>query len=239
MHEFLQKFEYFVNSKFANYLISAVVLLNAIILGLMTEDYLKQNAILQGLGDFCLWFFCVEILIKILALRLNFFRSKLNIFDLVIIIISALPILGNISILRFFRIFTLFRLFSTLPQVNFIVSVMLRSLPSVACTGVVLLFVLYVYGVLCVEFFGADFPQYFGNLGRSFFTLFQIMTLEGWSENVVRPILEPYPYAWLFFISFILIASFVILNIVVGIIIDTINELKDKEDTTARKKVLK
>ncbi|NDJ26797.1 hypothetical protein DMB95_01850 [Campylobacter sp. MIT 12-8780] len=239
MLKLLHKFENFINSKFTNYLISSVVLFNAIILGLMTETNLKQNTILHNLNNLCLWFFCIEMLAKIVALRLSFFKSKLNIFDLIVIAISASPILGDLSILRFLRVFILFRLFSTLPQVNFIVSVMLRSLPSVACTGVVLLFVLYVYGVLCVEFFGVDFPQYFGNLGRSFYTLFQIMTLEGWSENIVRPILELYPYAWILFVSFILVASFVILNIVVGIIIDTINELKDKEYAKAGKIMIK
>ncbi|OBV28554.1 hypothetical protein BKN38_01160 [Helicobacter sp. CLO-3] len=218
-----------LNHKITQGLIFAVVVLNALVLGAQTFPSLESSALLQALDSACLYFFVIELALKLFAFRGAFFRSKFNIFDLIVVLVSILPLVGNISVLRFLRVVRILRLFSTFSQIQFVLSVIARSLPSVASIGAILLLLYYVYGVLCVNLFGKDFPAYFGTLGKSFFTLFQIMTLESWSEGVVRPILEVYPYAWIVFVSYILSASFIALNMIVGIIVDSINEIKQKE----------
>lgn len=98
------------------------------------------------------------------------------------------------------------------------------------CIGALLLLVYYIYAVLGTRIFGVAIPEYFGNLGRSFFTLFQIMTGDSWSESIARPVMRSYPYAWIYFISFIIIVSFIVLNIIIGVIIDNISEIKGQKD---------
>lgn len=161
-------------------------------------------------------------------LRKEFFCSKWNLFDLFVVVLSALPttIIGNILILRLFRIFRVARLFSSVPQLRFVIAVITKSIPSVVSIGVLLLLVYYIYAVLGTQLFATAMPEYFGDLGKSFFTLFQVMTAESWSEAVARPIMQVYPYAWIYFISYMIIVSFIVLNMVIGVIVDSINEIK-------------
>lgn len=119
--------------------------------------------------------------------------------------------------LRLFRVLRILRLFSVIPQLQFILAVVARSIPSVACLGVVILIVYYIYACLGTQLFGEANLAYFGDLGRSLYTLFQVMTGDSWSEAVARPTIAIFPYAWVY-VSFIIITTFIVLNMVIGVI---------------------
>lgn len=209
-------------------LIIGIIILDSIILGALTFSFLKNNSILIAIDRMCLLFFCIEMCVKILVLRKEFFLSKWNLFDLFVVVLSVLPttIIGNIAILRLFRVLRAARLSSSVPQLRFVIAVITKSIPSVISIGILLLLVYYIYAVLGTQLFATAAPEYFGDLGKSFFTLFQVMTAESWSEAVARPIMQVYPYAWIYFISYMIIVSFIVLNMVIGVIVDSISEIK-------------
>lgn len=111
------------------------------------------------------------------------------------------------------------------PSLRKVVAVFIHAIPGLLGVVVVMCIFFYVGGVLATRLFAEDFPQWFGNIGASLFSLFQIMTLESWSMGIVRPVMEIYPYAWMFFVPFIIIATFTILNLFIGIIVSTMQEL--------------
>ncbi|CUU39161.1 MULTISPECIES: ion transporter [Helicobacter] len=222
------------SSLFQNFVLG-IVCLNAFVLGLLSLPYFFDNTFLKQVDEICLYFFIFEVCVKIIILRKEFFKENWNIFDLIIITLSALPLLGNISVLRLFRILKMFRLFSIFPQLRFVIAVISKSIPSVVCIGFLLLLVYYIYAVLGTQLFAEVIPDYFGDLGKSFFTLFQIMTGDSWSEGVARPTMAVYPYSWIYFVSFIVIVTFIVLNLVIGIIVDSINEIKQSNDKATSK----
>lgn len=218
----------FIHSRLFQGLVLSIIILDSIVLGALTFSFLKNNSILISIDRMCLLFFCIEMCVKILVLRKEFFLSKWNLFDLCIVVLSVLPttIIGNIAILRLFRVLRAARLSSSVPQLRFVIAVITRSIPSVVSIGVLLLLVYYIYAVLGTQLFATAAPEYFGDLGKSFFTLFQVMTGESWSGAIARPIMQIYPYAWIYFISYMIIVSFIVLNMVIGVIVDSISEIK-------------
>ena len=207
------------------------IILNAVLLGLNTSYNL---AIIERLERGILCIFALEMVLKIATFRADFFKNKANVFDFVVVILCFVPEFINVSILRFLRVFTLLRLFSAVPQFKFVIAVMFKTVPSAFCVSVVLMLVLYVYAVLCVYLFGANFPEIFGDLGTALLSLFQIATLDGWSISIA-PVIRAYPYAWVIFVSFILVVSFVMLNMIVGLIVDNINEIKEQNKQKQQK----
>lgn len=151
-----------------------------------------------------------------------------NIFDFIIVTISLFGTSGS-SVLRALRVFRALRLLSVLPQMRLVTEAMLHTLPSLFGVAILLFIFYYVYAVLCVNLFGTEFPQLFGSLSQSFMTLFQLMIMDDFG-NIVRPIVERFTYAWAVFVSFVLIVGFVVLNLVVGIIVESINEIKEKKE---------
>ena len=177
--------------------------------------------------------------LKILALRQNYFKSYWNIFDFIIVLIAIIPVSHFISVLRSLRIIRAFRLIAHVKSLKRVVAALAISIPGLISTACLLLLVFFVFGVMGVKLFGTAFPVWFGHLGRSMFSLFQIMTLESWSMGIVRPIMEQDPYAWLFFIPFILISAFTLLNFLIGIVVDAIAHLKHMEDEETEQLELK
>lgn len=169
--------------------------------------------------------------LRLFAFGFAFFTDKnqrgWNLFDFIIVAVSIFGA-SETSILRSLRIFRVLRLISIFPQMRLITEAMLHTLPSLASVVVLILVFFYMYAVICVNLFGGAFPQLFGNLGISFYTLFQVMTLDGWSSVIALPIMQVYPYAWAVFISFIIIISYVVLNLVVGIVVEAIAEIKSR-----------
>jgi voltage-gated sodium channel len=116
-----------------------------------------------------------------------------------------------------------------MPKLRFIVESLLRAVPGIGAIGGLLGILFYVFAVMATSLFGADFPSWFGSIGKSLYTLFQVMTLESWSMGIVRPVMEQFPQAWLFFVPFILLATFTMLNLFIAIIVNTMQSMHAKE----------
>lgn len=220
--------------------IIGVILLNAVVLGLLTMENLDPGVVslLEFLDDACLVIFCIELALKLIAHHLGFFRQGWNIFDFLVVGVALVPATGPLSVLRALRIFRLMRLVTAIPSMRRVIHGMFAAIPGTASVAGVLFVMFYVAAIMATNFFGAVDPENFGSLGVSFFTLFQFLTMEGWPD-VARPVMEKMPYAWLFFIPFILLTSLTTLNLMFGIIVDTMDQAKEEEvrDALARQGV--
>ncbi|WP_421866250.1 ion transporter [Parvibaculum sp.] len=225
-----------VEAPLFQHFITAVILVNAVTLGLETSP-----AAMAAAGPFLLVFdaialaiFVVEIGLKLFAFRLRFFREGWNIFDFVIVGVALVPSAGPLSVLRALRILRVLRLLSVVPSLRKVVAALFGALPGMGSIIAVLLLVFYVGAVLATKLFGGSFPDWFGTIGGSMYSLFQIMTLESWSMGIVRPVMEVYPYAWIFFVPFIILTSFMVLNLFIAIIVNSMQALHEEEQTLAQ-----
>jgi voltage-gated sodium channel len=210
--------------------IIGVILLNAVILGLMTMTGLTEAQVhtLDVLDHACLVVFCIEIGLKLLVLRVGFFKSGWNVFDFVVVAIALAPGSGELSVLRSLRALRLMRLATALPAMRRVVSGMFKAIPGAASVAGVLLIMYYVAAVMGTNFFRDGNPELFGDLGASLFTLFKMMTLEGWPD-IADKVLENHPNAWPFFVLFIIFTTFTTLNLLFGIIVGAMEEAKEEE----------
>nr|WP_281186292.1 ion transporter [Nocardia crassostreae] len=174
-------------------------------------------------------FFVVELLIKLIAHGPRFFRSGWNVFDFVIIAISLVPAVGPLSMLRTLRVLRVMRLLSTVRRLRMLVDSLVIALSGIGWSAALLALIFYVFAVIGTEMFGQRFPNWFGTLGRSVYSLFQIMTLGGWSEGMARPVMAEYSYAWLYFVPFILLSSFIVLNLFIAVIVSATQEVHDQD----------
>lgn len=210
-----------INTRRWEQAVIAVIVLNAITLGLETDERVMARAggVMHALDRIILAVFAAELGLRIYAFRLSFFKEGWNLFDFVIVAIALIPASGPFAVLRSLRILRLLRLVSTVPSLRKVVSGLLAALPGMGSIMLLMLLVFYVGAVMATNLYGPAFPEWFGTLQRSFYTLFQIMTLDSWSMGIVRPILEVHPYAWAFFIPFVLCTAFAVLNLLIGVIV--------------------
>lgn len=220
-----------IESAAVRHAITGLIVLNAIVLGVETSAAARASIgeLLLLLNNAILTVFVVEILIKLVAFGPRFFRSGWNIFDFLIVGISLAPASGPLAILRSLRILRVLRLLSAVKRLRMLVESLMHSLPGIGWTAALLLMMFYIFGVMGTELFGESFPDWFGSLGASIYSLFQIMTLESWSMGIARPVMEQYPYAWIFFVPFILISSFMVLNLFIAIIVSATQEVHETE----------
>jgi voltage-gated sodium channel len=176
--------------------------------------------LLHALDSLILAIFVVEIASRIAVHRLAFFRDAWSVFDFVVVAIAIVPATENLSVLRALRVLRVLRLITIVPALRRVVGGLIASLPGMGSIALLLLLLFYVFAVMATQLFGPEFPEQFGNLGRSAFTLFTVMTLEGWVDGVVKPIMQVHPYAWLFFIPYILITTFAVLNLFIAVIVN-------------------
>ena len=211
--------------------ILALILINAVTLGLETSPALmaRHGAFILALDQAILAVFVAEIAIRLFVHRLRFFRDPWSVFDFLVVGIALVPATGQFSVLRALRVLRVLRILTIVPSMRRVVGALLGAIPGLASIGLVLLLIYYVFAVIATNLFAAAFPEWFGHLGRSFYTLFQIMTLESWSMGVARPVMEQFPYAWAFFISFILIATFTMLNLFIAIIVNAMQSFSESE----------
>ncbi|MGC9452935.1 MAG: ion transporter [Oceanipulchritudo sp.] len=213
-------------------IIMAAILLNALILGLETSAAAMERwgTVLVALDRACLGLFMIELALKMWAYRLLFWRNGWNIFDFLVVGIALVPGAGPWAVLRSLRVLRILRLLTVVPAMRKVVAAFLHAIPGL--TGVIAVMGIFFYtaAVLATNLFGATHPQWFGTLGASLFSLFQIMTLESWSMGIVRPVMEVHSWAWAFFVPFIIIATFTILNLFIGIIVSTMQELSTLPD---------
>lgn len=217
--------------------IMAVILFNAVLLGLETSKPVMAAAgdVILTLDRICLAIFVAELALKLFALGGRFFRSGWNLFDLAVVGVALLPATGGLSVLRALRVLRVLRVISMAPSLRRVVEGFLRALPGMGSVLVLTLILFYVSAVMATKLFGASFPDRFGDLGATALTLFQVMTLEGWADAVVRPVMEVYPYSWIFFIGFILVTTFAVINLLVGLVVNAMQEAAeaDKPDEAA------
>ncbi|EAQ25778.1 ion transporter [Roseovarius sp. 217] len=211
--------------------IMGVIIFNAITLGLSTSDYMQAH-----IGDFLytidrvvLVIFVLELLIKLYAYGLKFFRNSWNIFDFCVVSIGLLPQTDSMSALRGLRVIRAMRLLSVIPQMRAVVQALLDALPGMGAVIIMISIVFYVFAVMATIMYGNSFDEWFGTLGRSLYSLFQIMTLESWSMGIVRPVMEVYPMAWAFFVPFIVITAFSVLNLFIGLLVNTMQSAVEEE----------
>ncbi|WP_417824893.1 ion transporter [Thalassospira lucentensis] len=226
------------SSRFQNF-ITAVIALNAIILGLETSSTIMDVAglFLHALDQIAVAIFVVELAMKLFVYRLSFFKRSWNVFDFTIVAITLMPAGQGLSVLRALRILRAFRLISTVPSMRKVVEALMRAIPGMISVLTLLSLVFYVSAVMATKLFGAGFPEWFGSIGASLYSLFQIMTLESWSMGIVRPVMESYPHAWMFFVPFILVTTFAVLNLFIAIVVDAMSTHVDVEGSQTRDEI--
>jgi voltage-gated sodium channel len=210
-----------------------LILLNAVTLGLETSASITAawGGALRVADNVLLYLFTAELALRIFAFRGRFFRDPWGLFDLVVVAIAWMPATGALSVLRALRVLRVLRLISVVPSLRNVVEAMLHALPGMGSIVLLMGLIFYVFAVMATKLYGEILPDRFGTLGLSLYTLFQMMTLESWSEANVRPILEHQPLAWMFFVPFILIATFVVLNLFIGVIVDSIQTLRAQRES--------
>jgi voltage-gated sodium channel len=216
--------------------VMALILVNAVTLGLETSQSVMAHwgTVLHVLDQAILAVFVVELAARIIVQRTAFFRDGWNIFDFLVVGISLAPATDAFTVLRALRVLRLLRLVTVVPSLRRVVGGLIGALPGMGSILLLIGLIYYVSAVMATNLFGEDFPNLFGTLGASLFTLFTIMTLEGWVDGVVRPIMEKYPYAWLFFIPFIIGTTFTILNLFIGIIVNAMQQEHTKAEAAER-----
>ncbi|MGP1355908.1 MAG: ion transporter [Roseicyclus sp.] len=215
--------------------IIGVIVFNAVILGMETSDTLMANwgPLILALDRACLSIFVIEIVLKLIALGPRFFRSGWNLFDFVIVGIALVPAAQGLSVLRALRILRVLRIVSVVPSLRRVVEGLLTALPGMGSVFLLMSIIFYIGAVMATKLFGGSFPEWFGTLGASLYTLFQVMTLESWSMGIVRPVLEVYPYAWAFFVPFIMVTTFAVVNLIVGLVVNSMQDAHSEESNAA------
>lgn len=218
--------------------ITVLIVINAVTLGLETSDLAMAHVgpVLEVFDRAILAVFVLELLTKMLGRRLAFFRSGWNIFDLLVVGVAIVPAAGALSVLRALRILRVLRLISVVPQMRAVVESLIFALPGLGSIMGVLLLLFYVSAVLATKLFGEGVPDLFGTMGASLFTLFQIMTLEGWAD-IVRDMEEEYPLAWMFFVPYILVTTFTMLNLFIAVIVNAMQSRVEAEQKKALEEV--
>jgi len=216
--------------------ITAVIVLNAIVLGLETSARMMDLAggLLHAIDRLCLVIFVAELAAKLAVYRSRFHRDPWNVFDFIVVGIALVPATGSLSVLRALRVLRVLRLVSAVPSMRRVVTALMLAIPGMGSIVALLSLVFYVSSVMATKLFGSSFPEWFGTVAASAYSLFQVMTLESWSMGIVRPVMDVHPYAWLFFLPFILVTSFAVLNLFIGIIVDAMQSQHETERAAER-----
>lgn len=217
-------------------LLIALILINAVILGLETMPEVNSSwgAVLSLIDHAILAVFVVEIVLRIVAHGLRFFRDPWGLFDFAVVAVALVPAAGPFSVLRALRVLRVLRLLTLAPNMRRVVGGLLRAIPGLTSVFGVMMIIFYVGAVIATQLFGSAFPDWFGSLGASAFTLFQVMTLESWSMGIARPVMEAFPQAWIFFLLFIVVSTFTMLNLFIAVIVNAIQSEEFAEAEVTR-----
>ena len=212
----------------------ATIGVNAVVLGLQTYDGIEDRwaSWLDLLNGACLAVFIVELLIRIGAYwprPWEFFRNGWNIFDFVVVAAAFVPgIRQNSTLLRLVRLLRIVRLVRVLPDLRVLLQGVWRSVPPLASIGAVTAMILFVYGMVGWILFADELPEQWGNIGRAMLTLFVMLTLEDFPVYMADA-MEIEPWAWVYFVSFILVAAFIVLNVLIGVVLNSMEEAREHE----------
>ena len=235
MTKFIERLRQIVEARRFERFITALIIVNAITLGLETSQtaMARFGPALEALDRAILAVFVIELLMRILVHGRAFWRDPWSLFDFSVVAVALVPATGNLSVLRALRVIRALRLITAFPSMRRVVGGLIKAIPGMGSVVALLLLIFYVASVMATRMFGAAFPDWFGTIGLSAFTLFQIMTLESWADGKVRPVMEVFPWAWAFFVPFILVTSFAVLNLFIGIVVDAMQ----REAAAAREAV--
>lgn len=213
--------------------IVTLIVINAILLGVETSPAVMSKAgdALHLADRTLLAIFVCEIGLRLYVYGRAFWRDPWSVFDFTVIAIALIPASGPFAVLRALRVLRVLRLLTMVPSMRRVVGALLSAIPGLGSIAIVLLIIYYVFAVIATNLFAASHPDWFGNIGRSLYTLFQIMTLESWSMGIARPVMEQFPYAWTFFIPFILVATFTMLNLFIAIIVNAVQSYREQDHT--------
>lgn len=217
-----------------------LIAINAVTLGMETSESIMQRfgPVLKVIDSAILSVFVLEIIMRLIVRGWSFWRDPWRVFDFAVVAVALLPSGGSLSVLRAFRVLRVLRLISGVQAIRRVVTGLLAAIPGMGSVVLLLCLIFYVFSVMATKLFGQAFPQWFGTIGESAYSLFQIMTLESWSMGIVRPVMETYPYAWAFFVPFIITTSFAVLNLFIGIIVDAMQKEHEVEANASRQAVL-
>ena len=205
-----------------------LIIINAVILGAETFPNVHESmgSALNVADRLIVYAFIGEILLRIYAERGAYFRKGWNLFDFIIVAVSVLAATSGLAALRAFRVLRVLRVITVIPRMRVVVSALLDSIPGIASVGVVLALIVYVFAVIAATLYGPEHPARFGDVFAAMYTLFQVMTLEGWPD-IARDVRLTHPNSWMFFLSFVLIATFTMLNLFVAIVVRVVEEDSD------------
>ncbi|PLX38662.1 MAG: voltage-gated sodium channel [Hyphomicrobiales bacterium] len=235
----LDKIRALVTSRRWEAAIVTLIVINAITLGLETSASVMAIAgpVLVLIDKLILSVFVVEIVLRIIVHRARFFADPWSLFDFAIVAIALLPNTGALSVMRALRILRVLRLISVVPSLRRVIGGLIAALPGLGSIVLLMTLIFYVFAVMATKLYGATFPDWFGSIALSAYTLFQIMTLESWSMGIVRPVMEVHPLAWIFFVPFILSTAFTVLNLFIGIIVSAMQQEHEAEAAADREAI--
>ena len=227
------------SSKIFKNTIVLIILINSIVLGLITSEaiYAKFGELLEFILSACVVIFTVEITLRIIAKGWRFFLNGWNIFDFLLITMALMPETGAAITFRVFRVLRALRMVSSMKKLRHIVSAILVSAPHVFWAAVLEMIIFYIFGIMGQNLFHEAFPQWFGTLGETVYTLFQVTTLESWSMGIARPVMKVYPWAWMYFVPFVMISSYIVLNVVVGVVVNATSDISEDDNISMRDKI--
>ena len=239
-HQLRERVRRFIENPRFDQAIIVLIVLNAITLGLETSPTMVANygGVLHAFDNFALGVFVVELVLRFIVYGSRFFFDPWRVFDFIIVGISLLPTSGAFSVLRALRVLRVLRLVSLVPSMRRVVAALLAAVPGMASIIALLLMVLYIAAVMATKLFGEVSPEFFGSLGKSGFTLFQVMTVEGWPD-IAREVMRSAPYAWIFFVIYLLVATFMVLNLFIAVVVNAMqsqvaDDLKVEEEMHTR-----
>jgi len=211
--------------------IMAVIVVSSVALGMETWPAATERygGVLRAIDVIAVAIFTGELAIKLFVYRWAFFRDGWNVFDFIIVGLSLATLGSGTGVLRALRILRTLRLLSLVPRMRLVIQGLLGAIPGMGAVFLLIALVFYISAVMTTKLFGASFPEWFGSIGASLYSLFQIMTLEAWSDGIVRPLMEIYPFAWMFFVPFILITSFIVLNLFIAIIVNAMHGIEREQ----------
>ncbi len=202
-----------------------LIIANALILGAETFPGVNERAgiALLVMDRLIVYAFVAEISLRMFAEAGSYFKKGWNVFDFLVVLVSLIAATSGLAALRAFRVLRVLRVITVIPRMRIVVSALLDSIPGIASVGVVIALIVYVFAVIAANLYGGAHPEIFGNVFTAMYTLFQVMTLEGWPE-IAASVAETHPRSWIFFLTFVMIATFTMLNLFVAIVVRVVEE---------------
>ncbi|MFO1257700.1 MAG: ion transporter [Gammaproteobacteria bacterium] len=241
MDKFSKHIRNIISRKIWGFTVTLLIILNTIVLGMQTYPHLMSvyGDFLTSIDQAILYLFILELSLRLIAYRLDFFKEPWSIFDFCVVAIALIPAQDGYSALRAARALRALRLISVFPKLRKVIEGLVMAIPGICAIAGVMAIIICVFGLIASKLYGASYPEWFGNLHLSVFSLFQIMTLEGWPD-IVRTVMQEKPFAWIFFVTYILIATFSVLNLFIAVVVDAMqrnhtDETDDGQDEKEEK----